>query len=279
MRNFVQDQTRLSLGALKRGFMRVAVWTLSLVLVSAGMARTAEISSPIATFGNGDDALGGLWLAVARNGAGFNAKFNKSAHICNVKSSVPLVVASDPVTGTSAPPPWSVSIAQGHCACIDYPASLFVENTGALQLPFSGTYQWLSAKACKAAPTTVGTTIPPQPRGTAVTAKCFALSSPDWLYSKACRTTLLWDKNRLCMKAGWIHVTRGPAHPDSAVLLMVDKQLLTMPAVQYDIRWSYLAETCIDLLHVHHVWFMVHGDQNYPADYVDKIVFTVRPLF
>jgi hypothetical protein len=258
--------------------MRFILVTISFVLAGVGMASAAGLTSPVAIFTNGADDLGGVWLAVARNGAGFDTQLKRSAHICNVASSVPLTVAYEPVSSTSAPPPWKGSIAQGQCTCVDNPAALFVENEHSAQAPFSGSYQWLSAKACKTAPTTIGPTLPSMPHGTTMTAKCAFKENPDGFFGAACAANFLLSSNRLCFSDRFIHVRAGNNYPVRFVRLVADERLLTEVASQYDIRWSYIAKGCIDLINVHHIWFVVHGDTNFSPRNVDKIIFTVRPL-
>jgi hypothetical protein len=49
-------------------------------------------------------------------------------------------------------------------------------------------------------------------------------------------------------------------------------------AVQYDIRWSYVAWGCIDLFDVREAWFVLHHDTNYDATKVKEISYTAQRL-
>ena len=256
--------------------MRIFILVLFIFLASAGTGVAGDLPSHLAPFGN--EGLGGLWVALARNGTGFEKPFGDTARICNVASTVPMVIASAPVANTSAPPPWSVSIAPGKCGCIPHPASLFAENTGATQDAFNGTYEWMSPKACQAAPTDASN-IPSTPSvGLQKQAKCKALPNVGDFFTAMCeaKLPLFGKRHRLCFDENWVHVSAGNAYPTRFVQLVVDPKLLKAPGVQYDIRWSFLAKGCIDISNVHKVWFVIHGDANFSPKNVDRIEFALR---
>lgn len=255
--------------------MRTLVATLSLLLsVSVSSAGDAPPRlSPFSNYG-----LGGGWVAVARNGTGFQTPLRRSVHVCNTKSDKPMEIASEPVSTTSAPPPWSQTIAAGACGCVAHPASLFAHSQGAAQIEFLGTYEWMSAKACDAAPKTPDPIYPPFALGTKTEAPCKPLKTPDGYYSKSCQADLPKGARqaRLCFDKGWVNVTPGfpyQEYPGQFVNLIVDPTLLTAKAVQYDIRWSYLTRGCINISKVKTVWFVVHGDANYDTKFVNEIVY------
>jgi hypothetical protein len=253
--------------------MRTLVTELVLLLsisVSAAGDKPPRLS-PFTNYG-----LGGGWVAVARNGMGFQSPFRRSVHVCNSKSDAPIEIASDPVANTSAPPPWSVTIAPGACSCIARPASLFAHSLG--PVAFLGTYEWMSAKACEAAPKTPDPTYPPLALGTRTEATCKPLKTADGFYSASCQADLPKGARhaRLCFDKAWVDVAPGFPYQEYAgafVTLIVDPKLLTANAVQYDIRWSYITRGCIDIADVKTVWFVVHGDANYDSKYVRKIIY------
>jgi hypothetical protein len=241
-------------------------------LLATSLANAANSAGSVGVFSNDNDSLGGLWIAVARNGIGFEKRFHESARICDVQSKVDIEVASDPVSSTSAPPPWTVPIKQGQCACIDRPASLFVHNSGAAQQPFSGTYQWMSMSACKAG--SAPTSLPALPKAMKLEAKCGPLMPNGNVNAAVCRATLpTFGRKRICFSDGWVNF------PADHVTLFLDGKLYQTPATSYDIRWSYVAKGCIDVAGVQNVWFNLQGDTNYAAQSVDKIIFTVQTSF
>jgi hypothetical protein len=257
--------------------MRLLVIAL-ISLLATSLATAANSTGSFGVFSNDNDSLGGLWVAVARNGIGFEKRFHESARICDVQSNVDIQIASDPVSTTSAPPPWNVSVKQGQCTCIDQPASLFVQNSGAAQQPFSGTYQWLRKAACKAGP--APTSLPALPKGMKVEAKCGPLMPTGNANAAVCTATLpTFGRKRICFSDGWNHMSTGGSFPADHVTLFLDGKLYRTPAVSYDIRWSYIAKGCIDVAGVQNVWFNLQGDGNYPAENVDQIVFTVQTRF
>jgi hypothetical protein len=255
--------------------IRTTVAILILLLpISVSVAGDAPSRlSPFTNYG-----LGGGWVAVARNGTGFQTAFRRSVHVCNAKSDAPIEIASEPVTNTSAPPPWSQTIPAGTCGCVPHPASVFAHSQGAAQIDFLGTYEWMSAKACDAAPKTPDPAYPPFAIGTRGEAPCKPLKTTDGYYSASCQADLPKGARhaRLCFDKGWVNVAPGFPFQEYAsgfVNLIVDPNLLTVPAVQYDIRWSYVTRGCIDIAGAKTVWFVVHGDSNYDSKYVKKIVY------
>lgn len=257
--------------------MRTLLIVAAVLCITLRGADAADNSRRVGVFSN--DQLGGLWVTVARNGTNFVDRLRESAKICNVSSSMPLEIASGPTTDTHAPPPWSVSVEQGQCACIARPASLFVHNVGAGQSPFSGTYQWLNQKACNPGPAPA--TLPAAPSGgEKMEARCGPLTPAGDVNAAICRASLaVVGRKRICFDDGWVHVSAGNPYPPRFVTLFLDGKLYRTPAVQYDIRWSYIAKGCIDVSGVQNVWFNVVGDSSFSAANVEKIVVSVHTRF
>ena len=254
--------------------MRLFAIAATALLISSCGTNAADANRRVGIFGN--ENLGGLWVAVARRGAGFANRAAMSARICNVSSTRPIKVASAPTTTTSAPPPFTDTIARGQCACIARPASLIVQNIDAAQEAFSGVYEWMSARAC--APVAAPAVLPPAPSGGVRTeAKCQPLSPAGDVNAAVCTAPLpSVGVKRLCFDDGWVHVAAGNPYPTRFVTLFLDGKLYRTPAVQYDIRWSYIAKGCIDVANARNVWFNVVGDANFTAGNVDRITFTVH---
>jgi hypothetical protein len=110
-----------------------------------------------------------------------------------------------------------------------------------------------------------------------VEAKCGPLKPTGDTNAAVCRAALpVIGRKRICFSDGWVHISAGSPYPPRFVTLFLDGKLYQTPAVQYDIRWSYVAKGCIDVAGVRNVWFNVVGDGNFAAQNVDKIVFTVH---
>jgi len=269
----------------------VAAFVLAGLFATCAGAEDQPAQQPAVAAPFSNAGLGSQWVTLERYGKTLNRLVDADALICSTQGGT-LEIALVPTRDTSHAH-WSLRIPAGQCRCAPRPGLLLVQNSGGGEGDFAGTLKWTRAGKCPKS----ASAPPPSPPLTLTpgaaekqTASCQPLAAPGGYYTASCQIAvpLLSIWTRICIDSGWVVLNDGASFANGAPFpqrfarLITDENLLQVNVAENeldnDLRWSFIANGCIDLFHVSKAWVVLHGDATYDTAKVKEIAYTVARL-